>query len=123
MDSWAKFDAYLDLALSYFVGVCATEQTPGALLAGDRNIGGRSSVDICTNAGEWTAAWVLDDKVYWENDMHSRRGTVTTMDGSVQSLTTPGLREHKAGWTGQAPCSGNHALVPCPECIAIVGDL
>jgi hypothetical protein len=72
--------------LSYFVGVDAVDANPQAFLSGDHNLtNGTPLVDelllLSTNA-----------PVSWTDEMHHRQGNVLLSDGSVQALSTFGIR-------------------------------
>jgi hypothetical protein len=72
--------------ISYFVGVDADESKPQMLLSGDRNIDGGTKLangilEITTN-----------QLVSWSSRMHDGFGNVGIADGSVQQVTSSGLR-------------------------------
>lgn len=73
--------------ISYFVGVDANQTNSAMFLSGDRNITNgfamkNGLLDLGTNqlAG-------------WTKEIHNRCGNILFSDGSVQQLTSPGLRE------------------------------
>jgi competence protein ComGC len=73
--------------LSYFVGLDAADAQPRMCLVGDRNI---------TNglAPERTVLQLPPDRpAGWTKTTHVKQGNVGLADGSVQSLSTSGLRE------------------------------
>lgn len=82
----ATFDFLRNSNLSYFVGLDANETNPQLILAGDRNVTNGTSVkngvlDLTTNTpAGWTA------------EMHNGVGNLTLADGSVQQVSTLGLR-------------------------------
>lgn len=82
-----SFDALVDLNVSYFINLSATEQNPQAWLAGDRNMMvGRTAllglVDVKTNT-----------PVEWLEKIHKGRGAMAFADGSVQLLSSPMLKK------------------------------
>jgi len=88
-----------DKGLSYFAGLDATEGAPQSIVAGDYNV--RFFQRVC---GTWNinaqaicnraynqAAW---DALAWTNNCHGDGfGSMTLSDGSVQAMTTGGLKE------------------------------
>jgi len=90
-DDW-WFMAGLD-NVSYFVGLTAEETKPQSILAGDSNIlVGGGGLDPY-----WNNAVGSSIDATWENTLHVRKGNVALADGSVQTVTTPALRELIAG--------------------------
>jgi len=116
--SWSEFSAAGDLSLSYFAGLCANEQAPGSFLAGDRNIAGMAPPDLCTNSG-LMSGWSVVGTVAWGREMHSGAGNVVGADGSAQLLTTPALVQRIRDTAANPACAGNHALVPCADCVVV----
>jgi prepilin-type N-terminal cleavage/methylation domain-containing protein len=88
-----------DRGLSYFAGLDATEIKPQSIVSGDYNV--RFLERVC---GTWNiraqaicnraynqAAW---DVLAWTNNCHGEGfGSMTLADGSVQAMTTGGLKE------------------------------
>lgn len=80
--------AHLDKSnISYFVGVDATSENPQTLLTGDWNITNgtpirRGLLMLSTN-----------ESAGWTRDVHNKAGNIALTDGSVQQLSSPGLRE------------------------------
>ncbi|HLP77983.1 MAG TPA: type II secretion system protein [Candidatus Paceibacterota bacterium] len=73
--------------ISYFVGVDATETNASMLLFGDRNI--TNSTRLHGGLLELT-----DSKPSgWTGEIHQNAGNIALSDGSVQQLSTAGLRE------------------------------
>lgn len=73
--------------LSYFVGFDAVESQTNMLLTGDRNL----VVDgLAVGTGLLTLS--ATDQVGWSATMHKGGGNVGFADGSVQQLTSSGLR-------------------------------
>jgi type II secretory pathway pseudopilin PulG len=84
---------YRDLALSYVVGLHAENGSPREILSGDRNIR-TSGVMNCGKIGVSGALGLLrdDPSVRWTN-FHNATGNLLLTDGSVQTLSSAGLRE------------------------------
>jgi competence protein ComGC len=82
----ASFARLKNQNVSYFVGLDATEVRPQMLLTGDRNV---------TN-GMVPVRSVLELRpgipAGWTEAMHNGQGNVGLSDGSVQQVTTDGLR-------------------------------
>ncbi len=99
-----------NMALSYFVGLDATENQPLAILTGDRNLGNgrgagysdppRPPADLycCTETikgpgGRLSSA----DSVGWSDKRaHNSNGNIGLVDGSAHQVTTAKLRQHLA---------------------------
>jgi type II secretory pathway pseudopilin PulG len=103
------------VGLSYFAGICAGEQFPNTMVAGDRNIGSLVPGTECTNATGMLGRGISGSS-YWQADVHSNVGMVAFAEGSVRQLTTPALQSQAAQPAVGSPCSGNHVLVPCVSC-------
>jgi prepilin-type N-terminal cleavage/methylation domain-containing protein len=114
--TWEQFWSQGNLGLSFFAGICASELMPSSILAGDRNLGGLSPLSECANAVEMFAGGVRGTS-YWDTGLHSRFGNLALADGSAQPLTTPALQALATSLPGGGPCSGNHVLLPCPQCV------
>jgi len=114
--SWNEFTSNALYSLSYFAGICANEQAPGSLLAGDRNLGRLAPLSECTNATGMFAGGVRGS-TFWGGEIviHGTVGNVVLGDGSAHQLTTAGLQALGSNVTGRI-CSKNHILLPCPEC-------
>ncbi|MBC8094642.1 MAG: hypothetical protein H7Y43_02410 [Akkermansiaceae bacterium] len=72
--------------LSYFIGVDATETNTTMFLSGDRNITNGTTLrggflELSTNRLSG-----------WTSEIHDKNGNIGLADGSVQQLTTIGLR-------------------------------
>ncbi len=88
-----------DGGLSYFAGLDATEEAPQSILSGDYNMvflnrtcgtWGVRAQAICNEAYD-AAAWA---RLAWTNNCHGVGfGSLGLSDGSVQQLTTGGLKE------------------------------
>ncbi|HEX4265073.1 MAG TPA: type II secretion system protein [Verrucomicrobiae bacterium] len=80
--------AYLNNSnLSYFVGLDANETDPQGILSGDRNLTNGTAVkngilQLTTNSAAG-----------WTDEMHKQCGNIALADGSVQQVSTIGLRE------------------------------
>jgi len=114
--TWDQFATNTLSSLSYFAGVCANELTPDALLVGDRNLGKLLPLSECTNAPTMVAAGI-GAATFWGKEIaiHGQAGNVGLADGSAHLLNTPALQA-LATSTSPRVCSGNHVLLPCPEC-------
>jgi prepilin-type N-terminal cleavage/methylation domain-containing protein len=93
-------DAWFMLAglenVSYFVGLAALESNPQAILSGDWNVkGGGGGLNPY-----WVSSGVDSIDAEWENSIHMRRGNIALTDGSVQTTSSPVLRESIAGALG-----------------------
>jgi prepilin-type N-terminal cleavage/methylation domain-containing protein len=96
---------YLNNAhLSFFVGVDANETSPSMLLAGDNNIGAATTAggvpatafsENATTPPPGAAYWLGTNapNAGWTDKTHQKQGDVALSDGSVQSWTSPRLRE------------------------------
>ena len=115
--SWNDFSSNAITSLSYFAGICANEQNPGGLLAGDRNLGGLSPVGLCTNASGMFGGGI-GGSTFWGTQIaiHGTVGNVALADGSAHQTTIPLLRGLATNITARV-CSENHILLPCPECV------
>jgi prepilin-type N-terminal cleavage/methylation domain-containing protein len=115
--TWNDFATNASASLSYFAGLCASEQAPCSLLVGDRNLGGLSPISECTNAGGMFSGGVRETS-FWGTDMaiHGKVGNLACGDGSAQQLTTPGLQRLAASPMPRV-CNKNHVLLPCPQCL------
>jgi prepilin-type processing-associated H-X9-DG protein len=81
---WSDFD---DSKLSYFVGLEATPTNTAMLLCGDRNLTDASA------PGQKRMKLTASTPAGWTRDLHGHQGNTCFADGSVQSLTTPQLRQ------------------------------
>jgi len=84
-------------ALSYFVGLDASESRPTAIFSGDRNVtGGRANVACANIQSGFIDAYGLElpeaPDVLWRSDLHVRAGNILRADGSAHQLSTEGLR-------------------------------
>jgi len=88
-NTWATLRG--DLNVSYFVGTnTAGVNKTRVILLGDRNVtGGGDGLDAT-----WNSYMGSSINAAWDKSMHSFKGNVSTMDGSVRKLTTPQLREN-----------------------------
>jgi prepilin-type N-terminal cleavage/methylation domain-containing protein/prepilin-type processing-associated H-X9-DG protein len=88
------FFALKNQALSYFVGTEADENMPGMHLLGDRNVQGIENQN-CTVANIMGVITVLrPDIANWGSSLHSPGGNMAMGDGSVQQVSSGGLRRH-----------------------------
>lgn len=90
-DQWFMLSGFENA--SYFAGLTAMESNPQSILSGDSNFGGGGGGDDPF----WTASGVDSIDASWENSWHMRRGDIALADGSVQTTSTPVLRELIAG--------------------------
>jgi prepilin-type N-terminal cleavage/methylation domain-containing protein len=114
---WNEFATNPIVSLSYFAGICASEQAPASLLVGDRNLGGLSPFSDCTNATGMFSVGVQNAS-FWGTQVaiHGTVGNLALADGSAHQLTTAGLKVLATNPISRT-CSGNHLLLPCPECV------
>ena len=83
----ASFARLKNQNVSYFVGLNATEVRPQMLLTGDRNVtNGMAPVRSVLELRPGIPAG-------WTEAMHNGQGNVGLSDGSVQQVTTDGLRQ------------------------------
>ncbi len=82
-----NFNWFNNSNLSYFIGLDISEANPQGILAGDRNITNGTPIrngilELSTNhpAG-------------WTDEMHKKLGNLLLSDGSVQQVSTRGLRD------------------------------
>jgi type II secretory pathway pseudopilin PulG len=97
-----------DNALSYITGLHAENGWPREILSGDRNI--RTSGNLsCGKIGVLAFALLRDDlSVRWTN-FHNATGNLLLTDGSVQTLSSAGLRQA----VNEAKQEANtHILIP-----------
>ena len=84
-----------DFYASYFVGVDASETSPGMFLTGDHNLGTGNNqitkVPQFISAGT-NAAWNAQS-IGWQDNNHAKQGNVGLSDGSVQGFSTSKFRE------------------------------
>ncbi len=89
--------------ISYFVGADAVDAAPQMFLSGDDNLAlgrrwlGRGPIELGTNS-----------PIAWTSQRHTNRGNILLVDGSVQYLSSAGLRAALAA-TGVAT---NRLLLP-----------
>jgi len=114
--TWNEFASNALVSLSYFAGICASEQAPGSMLGGDRNLGGLGGMSACTNATGMFSRGIRAGS-FWGTEvaLHGTAGNMALGDGSAHQLTTAGLQTLASNPVARA-CSGNHLLLPCPEC-------
>jgi prepilin-type N-terminal cleavage/methylation domain-containing protein len=82
-------------AVSYFVGLDATDNRPEMHLLGDRNIIGLEK-QSCPNAGiEDVVTWLMPtNEPGWSSGVHRWGGNVAMVDGSVWQFGRSGLQNH-----------------------------
>lgn len=95
-DRWAatNFSTDLKLKISYFVGLDANQIHPQALLSGDDNFS-INGVPVKSGLLNLTA----NTPIQWTAARHNSAGNVVLADGSVDQMTTSGLRRslHQTG--------------------------
>jgi len=122
-------------AVSYALGIEATEDFPSMILCADRNIYGginapysgytatsnssygdgnhspAVSPNICILGTNWTTAANMPG---WTGNMHQQAGNLLLCDGSVQQISSSGLRTQlqNSGDTSAAPQGPNGMLFP-----------
>lgn len=89
--------------VSYFVGLDAKEDLPQSILAGDRNLGEATGAGGYTPpsgygysdgiGGSYVVLGTNSTNIAWSDKMHQRNGNMTLGDGSVQKLSTSGVRK------------------------------
>jgi hypothetical protein len=107
-------------ALSYWVGSDALSDSERVmcLLAGDRNIGvglAPLSTETCDPNNVNVPANVLrrgDVNIGWTNAIHGNIGNVVLVEGSVQSVSSSGLRELLDDPAFADANGNNHILMP-----------
>ena len=81
--------------LSYFVNLDAVEAYPQMILTGDRNITGGTRMNR-------SLLWLrTNSPAGWTRSLHTNCGNVGLADGSVQQVTTAGLRRQLQAVTNQ----------------------
>jgi len=105
-NSWAHAvtdPAAGNLALSYFIGLTATEEAPESVLAGDRNLtSGAPPVRDWRTATASTPAWRLEDTASIRSlafdpaTIHKVGGNLLLGDGSVQLVSSGRLQDTAA---------------------------
>ncbi len=84
---WAtNFTTLGNSNLSYFVNLSATETDPQMILSGDRNI--TNGTPIKNGILELTA----NSPIGWTTELHNKVGNLALSDGSVQQVSSTGLR-------------------------------
>jgi len=84
--------------VSFFVGTDATETDPQQVLFGDENVGSTTTLGApaptrfttCQTVG--IGAGLNPNNAAWTIDTHNKVGNITLSDGSVQQLSTTGLK-------------------------------
>jgi hypothetical protein len=84
--------------ISFFVGVDASETNPQLILSGDRNITNGTPIKngILEVSSNQPAGWAAE--------MHNKVGNVALSDGSLQQISSTGLRsaiENSGGFTNR----------------------
>jgi prepilin-type N-terminal cleavage/methylation domain-containing protein len=85
---WAVFDDNDD-HVSYFYSSDADETKPSTLLVGDRNIADNTTA----KPNPITTAMANGANLKWDESIHVSAGNVALGDGSVQQLSSSGLRK------------------------------
>lgn len=104
-------------ALSYFAGSDALNDSdrPMCLLTGDRNIGLGNSVLSQENCSAGLQAHTLprgNQTINWTNSIHGQVGNIALVEGSVQAVSTPGLKELLSDPIAADENGNNHILMP-----------
>jgi prepilin-type N-terminal cleavage/methylation domain-containing protein/prepilin-type processing-associated H-X9-DG protein len=99
-----NFESLQNCNLSYFVGVEATFDKPGSILAGDQN--------LVTNGFGWSAFIVPFPAPYlaWWSTMHQAKGNVVFADGHVEQWNNASL----AVGEGMSPFNQSFFMPVCP---------
>ena len=84
------FVSFDNTNVSYFVGTDAVDIRPNMILAGDRN--------VAINGLLLSGARFLrtNRQPEWTSEMHGHAGNIALADGSVQRVTSEGLRKQLA---------------------------
>jgi prepilin-type N-terminal cleavage/methylation domain-containing protein len=115
--------------VSYFIGLQATEDFPSMILSGDRNIygglGTLSGITATYNNGYGNAQhigtyglmgtnWPTASLPGWTGLMHQQAGNLLLCDGSVQQVSSSGLRTQlsNSGDASAAPLGPNAIMFP-----------
>jgi len=115
-------------AVSYFVGRDADETMPQMFLSGDRNIGSGASAPGTygwggTEAAAGSTCLTLGTNcttaVQWTTTMHNAGGNITLADGSVQQLSSSGLRSAAKNTGDTATLVGT----PAPNTGGVAGNI
>jgi prepilin-type N-terminal cleavage/methylation domain-containing protein len=119
-----NFVAFNNGNISYFFGRDATEANPQMILTGDRNLTVLATTTGLTLPGYTAlnfpgneAAWGVNTSAganvvgFAASVQHDKSGNIGLSDGSVQSLTSSGLRT-ALGNTGDAPTSNGAGVAP-----------
>ena len=90
--------AFQSNALSYFVGLDGFEQVPMGMVAGDRNITGGTTTNMCASAADspGVKAWEYksgNPDIRWTNAVHGLSGDIAFGDGRVERANGPQLQE------------------------------
>ena len=95
--------AVRDRAISYFIGVSASENYPESIMGGDRNLAG-SPFSADTNTPPSQVALRIPNatatnmaamnSAVWTKDIHQQAGNLLLGDGSVQQASNWRMREH-----------------------------
>jgi hypothetical protein len=81
-------------AVSYFVGLDATEGRSQMHLVGDRNITGLEKQDCSPTQITGVVTWLNPSNAPgWSSDVHRWAGNVSRVDGSTAMLGRTGIRE------------------------------
>ena len=105
-----------NMALSYFVGLDASETRPAAILTGDRNLGNGKGTGYsnpprppgelycCTETIKGPSGGVSGaDSIAWsDRRAHNLSGNIGLVDGSAQQVTIAKLRQHLATYLSSA---------------------
>jgi prepilin-type processing-associated H-X9-DG protein len=114
-ETWIDFYTNGPVALSYFAGICASENRPHTMLLGDRNISGLGMFSECTNSGMMIGRSIQITSE-WSEEMHNRSGNIAFADGSAEQMTTTKLQKQAATPPNGTTCTESHVLAPCPNC-------
>ena len=108
-NDWNEYATLGNRAVSYFIGLEAREDLPNMHILGDRNVHGQEGQSFPA-AGLTGVATALTSESYWDRRIHRNVGNVGMVDGSVQMLSTFGLRRHLR--QSGSPTGGNYILKP-----------
>jgi prepilin-type processing-associated H-X9-DG protein len=92
ISKWANLDGASHI--SYFVGKTADETKPGTLLTGDAGLNDSNTINSNSSGdATWYDAAGTSIMVEFDVKFHGDAGNIALADGSVQQVTTMGLRE------------------------------
>jgi prepilin-type N-terminal cleavage/methylation domain-containing protein len=99
-------------ALSYSVGLDASDSRSLNVLSGDRHLIGGLSSQACEGlVAGLNAAYGMGPSLEWKAELHERQGNILLFDGSAHQMSSGALR---AAATNTAPCAFGLSHVQLP---------